>query len=162
MNKKEEQFNRLVSNHKKTIYSVCYMFSNQPYEVEELFQETLIRLWTGFDSFAGRSEERTWVYRVALNTAINLHKSKKRRVHTMPLTFDIEALPPDDVTSRQVRQLHDIIAQLDPMDKALVQLWLDDLSYADIGAIMGITPSNVGSRLMRIKEKLIELSKKSN
>ena len=162
MNKKEEQFNRLVSNHKKTIYSVCYMFSNQPYEVEELFQETLIRLWTGFESFAGRSEERTWVYRVALNTAINLHKSKKRRVHTMPLTFDIEALPPDDAKSRQVRQLHDIIAQLDPMDKALVQLWLDDLSYADIGAIMGITPSNVGSRLMRIKEKLIELSKKSN
>lgn len=162
MNKKEEQFNRLVSDHKKTIYSVCYMFSNQSYEVEELFQETLIRLWTGFESFAGRSEERTWVYRVALNTAINLHKSKKRRVHTMPLTFDIEALPPDDAKSRQVRQLHDIIAQLDPMDKALVQLWLDDLSYADIGAIMGITPSNVGSRLMRIKEKLIELSKKSN
>lgn len=162
MNKKEEQFNRLVSDHKKTIYSVCYMFSNQSYEVEELFQETLIRLWTGFESFAGRSEERTWVYRVALNTAINLHKSKKRRVHTMPLTFDIEALPPDDAKSQQVRQLHDIIAQLDPMDKALVQLWLDDLSYADIGAIMGITPSNVGSRLMRIKEKLIELSKKSN
>lgn len=162
MNKKEEQFNRLVSDHKKTIYSVCYMFSNQSYEVEELFQETLIRLWTGLESFAGRSEERTWVYRVALNTAINLHKSKKRRVHTMPLTFDIEALPPDDAKSRQVRQLHDIIAQLDPMDKALVQLWLDDLSYADIGAIMGITPSNVGSRLMRIKEKLIELSKKSN
>lgn len=152
----------MVSDHKKTIYSVCYMFSNQSYEVEELFQETLIRLWTGFESFAGRSEERTWVYRVALNTAINLHKSKKRRVHTMPLTFDIEALPPDDAKSRQVRQLHDIIAQLDPMDKALVQLWLDDLSYADIGAIMGITPSNVGSRLMRIKEKLIELSKKSN
>ena len=162
MNKKEEQFNRLVSDHKKTIYSICYMFSNQSYEVEELFQETLIRLWTGFESFAGRSEERTWVYRVALNTAINLHKSKKRRVHTMPLTFDIEALPPDDAKSQQVRQLHDIIAQLDPMDKALVQLWLDDLSYADIGAIMGITPSNVGSRLMRIKEKLIELSKKSN
>ena len=162
MNKKEEQFNRLVSDHKKTIYSVCYMFSNQSYEVEELFQETLIRLWTGFESFAGRSEERTWVYRVALNTAINLHKSKKRRVHTMPLTFDIEALPPDDAKSQQVRQLHDIIAQLDPMDKALVQLWLDDLSYADIGAIMGISPSNVGSRLMRIKEKLIELSKKSN
>lgn len=162
MNKKEEQFNRLVSDHKKTIYSVCYMFSNQSYEVEELFQETLIRLWTGLESFAGRSEERTWVYRVALNTAINLHKSKKRRVHTMPLTFDIEALPPDDAKSQQVRQLHDIIAQLDPMDKALVQLWLDDLSYADIGAIMGITPSNVGSRLMRIKEKLIELSKKSN
>ena len=152
----------MVSDHKKTIYSVCYMFSNQSYEVEELFQETLIRLWTGFESFAGRSEERTWVYRVALNTAINLHKSKKRRVHTMPLTFDIEALPPDDAKSQQVRQLHDIIAQLDPMDKALVQLWLDDLSYADIGAIMGITPSNVGSRLMRIKEKLIELSKKSN
>ncbi|MCQ2298752.1 MAG: RNA polymerase sigma factor [Bacteroidales bacterium] len=161
MNSKEEQFNRMVNTHKRTIYSVCYMFSNQPYEVEELFQETLIRLWTGFENFAGRSKERTWVYRVALNTAINLHKSKKRRVDTVPLTFDIEALD-DESKSLQAHQLHDIIARLDPMDKALVLLWLDDMSYADIGAIMGITPTNVGSRLMRAKEKLIELSKKSH
>lgn len=161
MNSKEEQFNRMVNTHKRTIYSVCYMFSNQPYEVEELFQETLIRLWTGFGNFAGRSKERTWVYRVALNTAINLHKSKKRRVDTVPLTFDIEVLD-DESKSLQAHQLHDIIARLDPMDKALVLLWLDDMSYADIGAIMGITPTNVGSRLMRAKEKLIELSKKSH
>lgn len=161
MNSKEEQFNRMVNTHKRTIYSVCYMFSNQPYEVEELFQETLIRLWTGFENFAGRSKERTWVYRVALNTAINLHKSKKRRVDTVPLTFDIEVLD-DESKSLQAHQLHDIIARLDPMDKALVLLWLDDMSYADIGAIMGITPTNVGSRLMRAKEKLIELSKKSH
>lgn len=161
MNRKEEQFNRLVNDHKRTIYSVCYMFSNQSYEVEELFQETLIRLWTGFESFAGRSEERTWVYRVALNTAINLRKSRKRRLDTIPLTLDINTPSSDDSSSKQTQQLHDIIAQLDPMDKALVLLWLDDMSYADIGAIMGITPTNVGSRLMRVKEKLIELSKKS-
>lgn len=161
MNRKEEQFNRLVNDHKRTIYSVCYMFSNQSYEVEELFQETLIRLWTGFESFAGRSEERTWVYRVALNTAINLRKSRKRRLDTIPLTLDISTPSSDDSSSKQTQQLHDIIAQLDPMDKALVLLWLDDMSYADIGAIMGITPTNVGSRLMRVKEKLIELSKKS-
>lgn len=162
MNNKEEQFNRLVNDHKKTIYSVCYMFSSESYEVEELFQETLIRLWTGFESFAGRSEERTWIYRVALNTAINFRKSRARRVETVPLTLDIDPIPPDDSRASQVRELHESIGRLASMERALVLLWLDDLNYADIGAIMGISPSNVGTRLMRIKEKLIELSKKSN
>lgn len=162
MNNKEERFNQLVNDHKRTIYTVCYMFSNQPYEVEELFQETLIRLWTGFDSFKGHSEERTWVYRVALNTAINRRKSRLRRVETVPLTLDIDPIPPDDIRARQVQELHDNIGRLDPMDRALVLLWLDDLSYADIGAIMGISASNVGTRMLRIKDKLIEMSNKSN
>lgn len=162
MNNKEERFNQLVNNHKRTIYTVCYMFSNQTYEVEELFQETLIRLWTGFDSFNGHSQERTWVYRVALNTAINRRKSRRRHIETVPLTLDINPAPPDDFRARQVQELHDNIGRLDPMDRALVLLWLDDLSYADIGAIMGISASNVGTRMLRIKDKLIEMSNKSN
>lgn len=138
------------------------MFTNQPYEVEELFQETLIRLWQGFESYEGRSEVRTWVYRVTLNTAINRQKTLLRRVRTVPLTLDIDPISPDDIRARQVQELHDNIGRLDPIDKALVLLWLDDLSYAEIGAILGITPSNVGTRMLRIKDKLIEMSKKSN
>ncbi|MCQ2234874.1 MAG: RNA polymerase sigma factor [Paludibacteraceae bacterium] len=162
MDNKEERFNHLVNDHKRTIYTVCYMFSNQTYEVEELYQEILIRLWMGFGSFKGQSEERTWVYRVALNTAINRRKSRLRRIETVPLTLDIDPIPPDDFQARQVQELHDNIGRLGPMDRALVLLWLEDLSYADIGAIMGISASNVGSRLLRIKNKLIEMSNKSN
>lgn len=162
MNNKEERFNQLVNDHKRTIYTVCYMFSNQPYEVEELFQEILIRLWMGFESYEGRSEARTWVYRVALNAAINRQKSGRRRVETVPLTLEIDMEDSDDVRAHQIQELYDHISRLDMMDRAIVLLWLEELSYADIGSIVGITPANVGMRMLRIKDKLIGMSKKSN
>ena len=76
---KERQFEELVKQYKRTIYSVCYMFSRDTEEVNDLFQEILIRLWLGFDQFEKRSSASTWVYRIALNTAINCDKRSKRR-----------------------------------------------------------------------------------
>ena len=159
MNDKEEQFIRLVEEHKRTIYKVCYMFSKEPYEIEELFQEILIRLWLGLDSFDGRSEIRTWVYRVALNVAINRQKVLSRRVKTVPLILQVEPMAPDDERKQQIDELYRLISQLDVMDKAIVMLWLEELSYADIASIVGISPTNVGTRLLRIKNKLVEKGK---
>lgn len=159
MNDKEEQFIRLVEEHKRTIYKVCYMFSKEPYEIEELFQEILIRLWSGLDRFDGRSEIRTWVYRVALNVAINRQKVLSRRVKTVPLILQVEPMAPDDERKQQIDELYRLISQLDVMDKAIVMLWLEELSYADIAAIVGISPTNVGTRLLRIKNKLVEKGK---
>lgn len=159
MNDKEEQFIRLVEEHKRTIYKVCYMFSKEPYEIEELFQEILIRLWLGLDSFDGRSETRTWVYRVALNVAINRQKVLSRRVKTVPLILQVEPMAPDDERKQQIDELYRLISQLDVMDKAIVMLWLEELSYVDIAAIVGISPTNVGTRLLRIKNKLVEKGK---
>ena len=162
MNNKEERFNQLVNDHKRTIYTVCYLFSKQSYEIEELFQEILIRLWMGFENYEGRSEVRTWVYRVALNAAINRQKSTRRRVETVPLTLEIDLMDSDDIRTQQIQQLYDHISRLDMIDRAIVLLWLEELSYADIGSIVGISPSNVGTRMLRIKDKLIEMSKKTN
>lgn len=159
MNDKEEQFIRIVEEHKRTIYKVCYMFSKEPYEIEELFQEILIRLWSGLDRFDGRSEIRTWVYRVALNVAINRQKVLSRRVKTVPLILKVEPMAPDDERKQQIDELYRLISQLDVMDKAIVMLWLEELSYADIAAIVGISPTNVGTRLLRIKNKLVEKGK---
>ena len=159
-NDKEHQFELLVREHKRTIYTVCYMFSHNKTEVEDLFQEVLIRLWNGFDHYEGRSSARTWVYRVALNTAINQDKKERRRIETVPLTVDINPFEADDPKSQQVRKLHDLISQLELIDRSLVLLWLEGISYDEIGAIIGITPNNVGVRLARIKEKLISMSKK--
>ena len=159
-NDKEHQFELLVREHKRTIYTVCYMFSHNKTEVEDLFQEVLIRLWNGFDHYEGRSSARTWVYRVALNTAINQDKKERRRIETVPLTVGINPFEADDPKSQQVRKLHDLISQLELIDRSLVLLWLDGISYDEIGAIIGITPNNVGVRLARIKEKLVQLSKK--
>ena len=159
-NDKEHQFELLVREHKRTIYTVCYMFSHNKTEVDDLFQEVLIRLWNGFDHYEGRSSARTWVYRVALNTAINQDKKEHRRIETVPLTVDIDPFEADDPKTQQVRKLHDLISQLELIDRSLVLLWLEGIPYDEIGAIIGITPNNVGVRLARIKEKLVQLSKK--
>ena len=159
-NDKEHQFELLVREHKRTIYTVCYMFSHNKTEVEDLFQEVLIRLWNGFDHYEGRSSARTWVYRVALNTAINQDKKERRRIETVPLTVDIDPFEADGPKTQQVRKLHDLISQLELIDRSLVLLWLEGIPYDEIGAIIGITPNNVGVRLARIKEKLVQMSKK--
>ena len=158
-NDKEHQFELLVREHKRTIYTVCYMFSHNKTEVEDLFQEVLIRLWNGFDHYEGRSSARTWVYRVALNTAINQDKKERRRIVTVPLTVDIDPFEADDPKTQQVRKLHDLISQLELIDRSLVLLWLEGIPYDEIGAIIGITPNNVGVRLARIKDKLVKMSK---
>ena len=159
-NDKEHQFELLVREHKRTIYTVCYMFSHNKTEVDDLFQEVLIRLWNGFDHYEGRSSARTWVYRVALNTAINQDKKERRRIDTVPLTVDIDPFEADDPKTQQVRKLHELISQLELIDRSLVLLWLEGIPYDEIGAIIGITPNNVGVRLARIKEKLVQMSKK--
>ena len=159
-NDKEQQFEQLVRRHKRTIYTVCYMFSRNKAEIDDLFQEVLIRLWNGFDHYEGRSSARTWVYRVALNTAINQDKKERRRIETVPLTVNIDPFEADDPKTQQVRKLHDLISQLELIDRSLVLLWLEGISYDEIGAIIGITPNNVGVRLARIKEKLVQMSKK--
>ena len=156
---KEKQFEELVKQYKRTIYSVCYMFSRDKEEINDLFQEILVRLWLGFDQFEQRSSVNTWVYRIALNTAINGSKRAKRRPQTVPLSTDIDPYDPQESSLEQVRQLYALINQLDVMDRGLVLLWLEGIGYDEIAAIMGITVANVGIKLHRIKEKLVQKSK---
>ena len=153
---KEKQFEELVKQYKRTIYSVCYMFSRDKEEINDLFQEILVRLWLGFGQFEQRSSVSTWVYRIALNTAINSDKRAKRRPQTVPLSTDIDPYDPQDSSFEQVRQLYALINQLDVMDRGLVLLWLEGIGYDEIAAIMGITVANVGIKLHRIKEKLVQ------
>lgn len=162
MNEKERNFELMVREHKRTIYTVCYMFSKSSAEVDDLFQEILIRLWLGFDSFEGRSDVRTWIYRIALNAALNQDKKRRRRIDTVPLSVDIDPYDASDSSFRQMRQLYDRISLLDLVDRSLILLWLEGISYEEIGAIVGITPSNVGVRLIRIKDKLAKLQTPKN
>ena len=157
-NDKEHQFERLVRQHKRTIYTVCYLFSHDNAEVDDLFQEILIRMWNGFDSYEGRSDARTWIYRVAFNAALNWNKKQRRRIETVPLTVDIDPYEANDPSTQQIRELYDRISRLDLVDRSLILLWLEGVSYEEIGAIVGITASHVGVRLLRIKDKLVKMS----
>ena len=153
----ERQFAKAVREHKSTIYTVCYMFSKDDDEVNDLFQEVLINLWKGYDSFGHRSDIRTWIYRVALNTCISLDR-KKRRSGTVRLAMDINLFEDRDEDTRQVDLLHKRISRLQPFDRAIVLLWLEDLSYEEIGQIVGISTKNVSVRLFRIREQLKNMS----
>ncbi|MDE6291011.1 MAG: sigma-70 family RNA polymerase sigma factor [Muribaculaceae bacterium] len=145
-------FERLVMEHKSTIYSVCYMFTDTKPEADDLFQEVLISLWQGLDSFRGDASIRSWVYRVSMNTCISYKRKKK--LPTVSLDFSPDAIAPDSPGSKQARMLHDRIAALEPFDRAIVLLWLEDMSYDEIASIVGISAKAVGVRLVRIKEKL--------
>ena len=153
----ERQFAKTVREHKSTIYTVCYMFSKDDDEVNDLFQEVLINLWKGYDSFGHRSDIRTWIYRVALNTCISLDR-KKRRSATVRLAMDINLFEDRDEDTRQVDLLHKRIQRLQPFDRAIVLLWLENLPYEEIGQIVGITAKNVSVRLYRIREQLKQMS----
>ena len=154
MNDQEKRFAQLVNEHKSTIYSVCYMFSQDEDEVNDLFQETLINMWKGIDSFRDESKISTWIYRVALNTCLLQERKKKKEVQKVPLTMDVNFFEDTDANANQVRQLHQRIGKLGLVDRAIVMMWLEDMSYDEIGAVMGITPQNVGVKLFRIKEQL--------
>ena len=156
-NQKEQAFTRIVRENRSTIYTVCYMFSQDEAGVEDLFQDVLVNLWRGFDGFEGRSGIRTWIYRVSLNTCISLERKRKRRP-TVSLTMDINLFEDRDEDSRQIGALHRRITRLRPFDRAIVLLWLENLSYEEIGAIVGITPKNVSVRLFRIKKQLTNMS----
>ena len=147
----------MVREQKSTVYLVCYMFSKDKSEVDDLVQEVLVNLWKGFGKFEGRSEVRTWVYRVSLNTCISAARKKKRN-ETLPLTMDIDLFDENDADNRQVDLLHSRISRLQPFDRAIVLLWLENLNYEEIGQIVGISTKNVSVRLVRIKEQLKSMS----
>jgi RNA polymerase sigma-70 factor (ECF subfamily) len=134
------------------------MFSQDADEVEDLFQEVLINLWKGFESFEQRANIKTWIYRIALNTCISQDRKKKRRSSEVRMTMDINLFEDNDDDTRQVDMLHKRISRLQPFDRAVVLLWLESLPYEEIGQIVGITAKNVSLRLHRIRKQLKQMS----
>jgi RNA polymerase sigma-70 factor (ECF subfamily) len=130
------------------------MFSNDEDEVSDLFQETLINLWKGYESFRHESKLSTWIYRVAMNTCISADRKKRKQGTKVPLSMDIDLYNDEDHETKQVRQLHERIQRLDLIDRALVMMWLEGMNYDEIADVIGISVKNVGVKLVRIKEKL--------
>ena len=156
----ELQFTKMVKEYRKTIYTVCYFFSKDTEEVNDLYQEILINLWKGFEKFRGESSLKTWIWRVSLNTCNNLERKKKSNIQTIPLSIDIDLYNDDDEHSKQIQMLYNRINRLDVFDRAIILLWLENMSYQDIASVVGISLPNVTTRLFRIKEQLKSMSNK--
>lgn len=154
----EQEFANIVREHKSTIYTVCYMFSKNQDEVDDLFQEVLLNLWRGIEHFKGESKLDTWIYRISLNTCISAdRKKKKHATETLSQQADIYAAT-DEAETRQIQMLHKRVHRLRPFDRAIVLLWLEGLPYDEIGAITGISAKNVSVRLVRIREELKQMT----
>jgi RNA polymerase sigma-70 factor (ECF subfamily) len=141
--------------HQKILYKVAYLYGRTEADRQDLVQEIIVQLWRSVASFDGRSALSTWIYRVALNVAISERREASRRpVAAVALEDAHEAIlvaPPDEGAAGVMAQL---VARLGELDRALVLLHLEGHAHEDIAAILGLSVSNVGTRLSRLKQRL--------
>ncbi|CAZ94603.1 RNA polymerase sigma factor [Zobellia galactanivorans] len=158
MNKElEHQFVTELENNQNIVHKVCTLYTHDRDSHKDLFQEITIQLWKAYPKFRGESKFSTWMYRVALNTAITLYRKSKRRVQTQDyesVIFKIKADEYDSTEEEQLKLMYKAVKQLGDIDKALVFLYLEDKDYREISETLGISEVNARVKMNRIKTKL--------
>lgn len=153
----EHPFIELIEKHDAAINRVCRSFCRDTEDRKDLRQEILMHLWTGWKDYRPDYKSITWIYRVAMNTAISWRRHRQRHVETLPL--DVFDLPEDAALREQSAHLKTLISMLPASDQRLINFYLDGFSTNEIGRMMGISQTNVTTRIARIKEKLCRINK---
>ena len=146
-----------LENNQNIVHKVCTLYTNDRDSHKDLFQEITIQLWKAYPKFRGDSKFSTWMYRVALNTAITLYRKSKRKIQTQDyesVIFRIKAEDYDETEEQQLKLMYKAVKQLGDIDKALVFLYLEDKDYSEISETLGITEVNARVKMNRIKNKL--------
>lgn len=153
---KKEAFLAAINEHRDMIIKMASIYTNSVEDRNDLSQEIIYQLWKSFDSFEQRSSLTTWMYQVAMNTAVYHLKLGKRKIKSIPLDDQFANIrEADTIESEEKWQLlKQQIDKLNLLDKGIIILYLENKSYEEIAQIIGISPSNVGTKLSRIKEKL--------
>lgn len=158
MNKElEHNFVTQLEQNQNIVHKICRLYTNDSNAHNDLFQEITIQLWRAYPKFRGDSKFSTWMYRVALNTAITLYRKSKRRVVTQDfegVSFKIKADEYDDTAEVQLSLMYAAVKNLNDIDKALVFLYLEDKNYKEISSTLGISEVNARVKMNRIKGKL--------
>jgi RNA polymerase sigma factor (sigma-70 family) len=160
----DDQFSALIEEHKGIIYKIANSYCRNAEDRKDLIQEIIVHLWKSHDRYDDRFKLSTWIYRIALNVAISAYRrEKKRSDQTSPLEDIIiepaaESAQPDP----KIATLHRIIDQLDELNRALMILYLDENSYRDIAGILGLTETNVATKINRLKLKIKEQFPQTN
>lgn len=153
-----KDFLDLLEQHKKIIFKVCNSYCKDPDSRKDLTQEIVIQLWKSFRKYDAQYKISTWMYRIALNVAISFYRREKKYTSTTSLAESTLHFVDDSTSSHDmesdIAQLHRFIDQLDELHKALMILYLDNNSYKDISEVLGITETNVATKINRIKQKL--------
>ncbi|MGB3180443.1 MAG: RNA polymerase sigma factor [Cyclobacteriaceae bacterium] len=152
-----KDFEEIISEHQAILYKIGRVYATAE-DFDDLYQEMLIAIWKSLDSFKGQSKVSTWIYRVALNTALSYHKVNNRRQTAMDSFSQEQAhIYTDHAEDERTEKLYRAIRQLAKDERSLILLYLDENSYEEIAQIIGISMSNVGVRINRIKKKLLRL-----
>lgn len=155
---KEEKFIQVIKKHEGIIFKITTVYTDHKTDQEDLYQDVVYQLWKSFDSFRNEAKMSTFIYRIALNTALTRIKNNKRRGHTVPIekvvlkqteTYDTEF-------EHRLKALYQNIQKLNVLEKGIILLLLEGKKYEEIAEITGLTKSNVGTRISRIKQKLRE------
>ncbi len=155
----EKKFISLINEHQGLIHKICIMYENDPDVRNDLFQEIVFQLWKSFSSFRGESKITTWMYRIALNTAISGFRKQTRNVKTEDLKemhFNISDSWGED-REENIQRLQWAIRQLSEIERAMIMMALEEVPYEEIAETIGITQNNVRVRMNRIREKLKKL-----
>lgn len=153
----EHQFVTNLERHQNIVHKICRMYTNDKDSHNDLFQEITIQLWKAYPKFRGDSKFSTWMYRVALNTAITLYRKSKKDIRTQDyddVSFKIKAKEYNDETEQQLKLMYKAVKELNDIDKALVFLYLEDQSYREISETLGISEVNARVKMNRIKKAL--------
>lgn len=155
----EKEFLHVINENQGIILKVCRIYCSDRNDSEDLFQEVVLQLWRAYPAFKGDAKVSTWMYRISLNTAITRLRKINRKPATQPLGEEHQSLSDPLVQRLDIEFDHALqaaIKMLDKIDKALVMLYLDEKSYKEMSEIIGISESNIGVKINRIKKKLKE------
>lgn len=152
----QQEFTALITKYQKIIYKVCNLYLEDKTDREDLFQEICLQAWKSYHTFRGEAKFSTWLYRIALNTAITFFNKEKKQAKISYADVLPEFKNITDESDEQFKAMYKAISNLNKIDKALVMLYLEDYSYIEIGETLGITPNNVAVKMNRLKLKLKE------
>lgn len=153
----EKEFLGLIHENQKIIYKICKLYRDSREDEEDLFQEIVYQLWKSYPSFKRESKVSSWIYRIALNTAIATYRKSKISIDYYE-EFPEHIHPSYEKTiSENEERLFWALRKLNDSEKAVISLYLEDFNYKEIAEITGLSDSNVGVRLNRIKNKLKEI-----
>lgn len=153
---KKNRFIKVIKENEGLIFKVATLYTNSVQDKEDLHQEIVFQLWKSFDSFNEQSKLSTWMYRVAMNTAIYNLKSAKRQINTISIDTESERVSEvvDKSEEKRIRLLYESIQTLNLLERGIILLYLEGKNHQEIAEIIGITTSNVGTKILRIKGKL--------
>jgi len=153
----ERRFLELLRQEDSTISAICFSYSGSVAEYDDLRQDALVNIWRGLPRFNGDSSPRTWIYRVTLNSCVSTIRRQSRysrESESLDKLYDLISEPEED--RERIGLLHRMIAVLNPEDKAMILMWLDEATYDDISSVMGLPRNTVATRLHRIKERMAQ------